>query len=171
MQNFIDRYTDQQITYNFESGPQEISTYKDARNLGVNCMSLIRLYAEEELGIELPDYLDCYELFVDENFTRRLIEGEHINVGDIVWLGTVRSPTTIDQFKPDYADCGNLVNWRDFPVNHAGICTEMKSDPNILHASQKAGRVVRERLSDIQDNPRHSSLFAIDRFVTLDYLP
>jgi hypothetical protein len=168
MADTLERFIDPSLRYNFHQGPAQVRSMEDARQNGLNCVSLAHLAMRDMFDQELPPELHCAEMYVDrEHFTT--VRGIHdMQKGDLVWFGIEDGKIEPEEFRPVYDAHGLLVNWRDFPVKHVTIATGMtdeRADPLLLHATHFEGTSVVWPLRKFSEYRRYRRLFGITRLI------
>ena|SRR3990167_8331079 len=161
----LNRYVDPSFVYNFAMGPDMIRTIDDARQLGINCVSLAHLALKDLFEFDVPATLNCFELFIDRQFFDEVESTDNLRAGDLVWFGHMKPRVPIDKFVPEYNGLGQLLNWPDCPVKHVGIATgsEQRAEPAVLHSTHIEGTNVLWPLSAFAGYRRYQKVYGITR--------
>ena len=127
-------------------------------------MALAHLVMRDLFGYALSAHLQALELVRDLEHFEPVPDLEHLQAGDLVWLGVDRPRVQQEDFVPQY-DGDELVNGRDFPVKHVAISTGTRDDDDhlMLHASSAAGTNALWPLRRFRDYDRYGSIYAIQR--------
>ena len=169
MAEVLTQFLDPAYRYEFWRNPDTVRTKEDARNLGINCVSLAHLALKEMFDYELPAELGCAELYLDRDHFRAVEDHEQMAAGDLVWFGRQDAPYHPEEVLLQYDDQGNLVNWREFPVKHVTIFTgetDESADPLLLHATYLDGGQNRIwPMSRFADYHRYRKLYGITRLL------
>lgn len=160
----LEQYLDPSFVYRFEQGPQVVADIEQAKQDGINCISLTHLAIESLFNYRLPEDLHCAELYQDAGYFDEISSLSAMEVGDVIWFGVETPTIEPGAFVPVYED-GILVNWRDFPVKHAGIFHGWSSngEPEILHATHLAGTNVIWPLSKFAEFRRYQKIYSVRR--------
>jgi hypothetical protein len=107
------RYLDPAFRYVKSQKPALVSCRDDALREGLNCVALAHLVIRDLFGYVLPARLQALELVRDLEHFEPVPDPEHMQAGDLVWLGVVRPRVEQEEFVPRY-DGDELVNGGDF---------------------------------------------------------
>lgn len=169
----LEKFVDTDFVYRFSHGPQVVATEQAARAAGINCVSLAHLALRDLYGQRLPSDLLCTEMWFDREYFRPLEDGEQPQLGDLNWFG-VRKPKVVPtDFVPSY-EGSELVNWRDFPINHVAIHlgeTDDQGDPLLLHASQETGTTSVWPSRQFGEYRRYARSYGASRLLVADVVP
>jgi hypothetical protein len=134
------RYLDPAFRYVRSQVPARARSREDALREGLNCVALAHLVTRDLFGYTLPAWYQSLELVRDLAHFEAVPDQDCMQAGDLVWLGTDRPLVSLDEFVPRYRG-DELLNFRDFPVNHVAICTGARADDDhlLLHASTVDG--------------------------------
>jgi len=163
MNRFLDQYLDPSFVYKYTHGPDVVRSRYDALRRGINCVSLAHLALNDLFDYQLPNELDCYELYTDSEHFESVADLECMRIGDLVWFG--REATNIDpeNFIPIYQD-RQLLNWEDFPIRHVAIYTgEYDEDYLLLHSTHLEGTNAVWPLSRFASYAAYRKLYGISR--------
>jgi hypothetical protein len=158
------RYLDPSFRYVKSQNPALVSCRDDALRDGLNCVALAHLVIRDLFGYVLPARLQALELVRDLEHFEPVPGPEHMQAGDLVWLGVDRPRVQQEEFVPRY-DGDELVNGGDFPVKHVAISTGTPdhNDHLMLHASSADGTNAVWPLRRFRDYDRYGSIYAIQR--------
>jgi hypothetical protein len=158
-------YLDPSFRYAHSQGPPRVRSRRDAVRGGVNCVALAHLVIRDLFGVELAPGLQSFELFSDRADFEPVPAWSRLQAGDLLWFGTDDPSVPLTAFTPRYL-AGDLVNFRDFPVNHVAICTgtqDATGDDLLLHASSADGTNSLWPTRKFLDYPRYQRLYKITR--------
>jgi hypothetical protein len=158
------RYLDPAFRYAKSQNPALVRCRDDALRDGLNCVALAHLVIRDLFGYMLPAHLQALELVRDLEHFEPVPDPEHMQAGDLVWLGVDRPRVEQEEFVPQY-DGDELVNRSDFPVTHVAICTGTRDDDNhlLLHASFADGTNALWPLRRFRDHDRYRRIYGIRR--------
>ncbi len=162
-------FLDPAYVYNFEQGPNRVSSEVDARLYGINCVTLAHLAIRRLFDRELPSNLHCYEMATDEDYLETIESPELMERGDLIWFGYANPPQSIEDFAPIYDSEGYLLNWRDSPIKHVAMYTgEQQQDGDflMLHSTHIEGTNTVWPLSLFAKYKRYERIYRIGRFKT-----
>jgi len=163
-QEVFSRYLDPAFRYVRTQTPARVRSRDDALRDGLNCVALAHLVLRDLFGYALPDQLQAVELTRDTEHFEPVPDPEHMQAGDLIWLGVDHPRLHLDEFVPQY-DGRELVNFRDFPVKHVAICTGARDDGDhlLLHASFADGTNALWPLRKFAGYDRYGRIYAIRR--------
>lgn len=158
------RYLDPAFRYVWSQAPARVRSREDALREGLNCVALAHLVTRDLFGYTLPAWYQSLELVRDLAHFEAVPDRHSMRAGDLVWLGTDRPPVSLDEFVPQYRG-DELLNFRDFPVNHVAICTGARDDGDhvLLHASIVDGTNALWPLRRFDDYDRYRRIYGIRR--------
>jgi hypothetical protein len=158
------RYLDPAFRYAKSQNPARVRCRDDALRDGLNCVALAHLVIRDLFGYALPAHLQALELVRDLEHFEPVPDPEHLQAGDLVWLGEDRPRVEQEEFVPQY-DGDELVNGSDYPVKHVAICTGTRADDDhlLLHASAADGTNALWPLRRFRDYDRYGRIYAIRR--------
>jgi hypothetical protein len=158
------RYLDPAFRYVRSQVPARARSREDALREGLNCVALAHLVTRDLFGYTLPAWYQSLELVRDLAHFEAVPDQDSMRAGDLVWLGTDRPLVNLDEFVPRYRG-DELLNFRDFPVNHVAICTGARAgdDHVLLHASTVDGTNALWPLRKFDNYARYRRMYAIRR--------
>lgn len=166
--NTLEKYIDPAFVYRFTQGPDVVGGEIDARERGINCISLAHIALRELFESDLPSTMNCYEMYIDDTRFSTVETVDTMQKGDLAWFGSAHPRVAIEDFVPEYSETGYLLNWRDRAVNHVAIYTGEVSDGEyqMLHSTPIEGTNVMWPLSRFAEYARYEKLYKISRLRT-----
>ncbi|WP_045878081.1 hypothetical protein [Pseudofrankia sp. DC12] len=157
-------YLDPAFRYAWSRGPTEVTSRAEALRDGLNCVALAHLVIADLFGHRLPASLRSLEMFRDRTHFEPVPGQAEPRAGDLVWFGAADPPVPPDEFVPRFRD-GELLNFRDFAVNHVAIHTGSRAggDHLLLHASVTDGTNALWPLRRFGDHPRYARTYGVRR--------
>ncbi|MBL7500904.1 hypothetical protein I6A84_13720 [Frankia sp. CNm7] len=164
MDEWYRSFVDPGFRYVFSQGPARVRCRQDALRDGLNCVALAHLAIRDLFGYALPASFQSVELFGDARHFEPVPELADLRAGDLVWLGVAEPRVPLDEFVPRYQG-DELLNFRDFPVNHVAVHTGTRAagDHLMLHASPVDGTNALWPLHRFRDYPRYRQIYAVRR--------
>lgn len=153
------------LKYNYECGPDVVSSIETALTKGINCVSLAHILLSDFYHVHLTSNFKCIEMFYHNNFLRNITDEEEFVLGDILFFGKEGLTELFANYIPRYNE-GTLVNGSDFPGLHVGIYTGNKTTetiPLIIHASFIDKGVSVWPLDKFLQYPRYKKIYAVKR--------
>jgi hypothetical protein len=157
-------YLDPAFRYVWARGPRQVRDRADARSGGLNCIALAHLVIRDLFGHTLPPSFQSLEMFRDRQHFEPVAGGSEPCVGDLLWFGAADPAVSPDDFVPRF-QAGELVNVRDFAVNHVAIRTDTTpgTDAPLLHASPLDGTNALWPLRRFGQYPRYARVYGVHR--------
>lgn len=176
MNAVIQSFLDKGYIYNFQNGPNIITSEEQALEQGINCIGLMHLLIKRLFGITLPQNLRVLEIYNDNPYFKTVDKEEELQIGDIVFLGRKQLPEYIHLYKPQYDKQKNLINEDDGRTiigdKHAGYHTVMyagekdKDGRQLFIDIEKATDEVKVwTLQELMANEKYEVLYRIKRLV------
>ncbi len=164
----LKHYIDREFVYSFGQGPNKVSSEAEARQKGINCVTLAHLALRELFDQKLPTNLHCYEMATDYDYFKTVESPDLMQQGDLVWFGYANPHQSIEDFEPTYDDEGYLLNWRDSPIKHVAIYTgeQQNNDFMMLHSTHIEGTNTVWPLSLFAMYKRYEKIYRIGRLQT-----
>ncbi|ADP79988.1 hypothetical protein [Pseudofrankia inefficax] len=164
MDDVFRTYLDPAFRYEWSRGPARVASRAEALRGGLNCVALAHLVLQDLFGHRLPASLRSLEMFRDRAHFEPVPAQARPRAGDLVWFGVADPPVPPEEFVPRYRD-GELLNFRDFAVNHVAIHTgdRVGDDFLLLHASSTEGTNALWPLRRFADYPRYARTYGIRR--------
>jgi hypothetical protein len=163
----LQHFLDPAYRYDFWQGPEKVRSDEDARQKGLNCVSLAHLALRNLFNETLPPEMHCYEMYADDAYFKTLGGVDETQQGDLVWFGR-QDAAEPALFVPQYAKGSSfLENWRDSPVKHVAVCTGERYDgePLLLHATHIEGTNVIWPLRKFEEHERYARVLRVARFM------
>jgi len=169
----LQHFIDPEFVYNFEKGPDRVSSEAIARRDGINCVTLAHLALDELFDRKLPANLHCYEMATDKDFFETIKSPELMQQGDLIWFGYANPRQSIEDFEPTYDNEGFLLNWRDSPIKHVAMYTGERQDDDfmMLHSTHIEGTNAIWPLGLFATYKRYEKIYRIGRLQTSPVLP
>lgn len=163
MHEAITHYLTAGYKYNFDSGPDKIRSREEALSHGLNCGTLVHLLIREIFAVELPPRLMCLEMFHDSRFFRTLESWERLELGDVMFVGSVDIANQLQRFVPIYTPDGRFANWEEHPKLHLALFNggDVTSDEaTFIHATQFGRSVALWTTSDFRRYKTYNACYA-----------
>lgn len=164
------------FVYNYQNGPNVITSEEQALREGVNCIGLMHLLLKSLFNITLPLNLRVLEIYNDNPYFKTVNSLEDIKTGDILFLGRKDLPEYIGLYKPHFDEQKNLVNEDEGKEivgdKHAGYHTVMftgeKDDigkPLVIDIQKATNNIKVWRLNELMANEKYEKLYKIKRVI------
>lgn len=163
------------FTYEWERGPQQVRTMKDAENGGLNCVAFNHLLLGRLFGVVLPKELHGNEMLLDLNGPGRILRPvanfRLAQPGDVVFLGLERRPDAQRRFSPQYDNDGFITNSQRSGFRHIVTVTN-EIDPTtgesrVMDISRDGG-IRTATLAEVMDVEDRCQSYGIGRLVVTD---
>lgn len=168
MSEKLAHFIDSEFVYRFTQNPDVVRNEKDARQHGINCVSLAHLALRELFDIELPSNLLCAELYADRTYFDHVESFDVLREGDLVWFGVEKPAMPPDAFEPHYLD-GALINWREFPIKHVAVGLgerDGSGEELLLHSAYQEGTNAIWPFSRFAQYRRYRRVYGLSRLKT-----
>ncbi|MFA6572488.1 MAG: hypothetical protein WCT77_14765 [Bacteroidota bacterium] len=176
MNKTFQSFLDASYRYNYQNGPNVITSEGQALKEGINCIGLMHLLVKRLFNISLPQNLRVLEIYNDNPYFKTVSETDELQMGDVLFLGREQLPDYINLYKPRYDEGKNLIN-EDEGKNiigdkHAGYHTVMytgerdeNSTPLVIDIEKAADNVRIWILKELMKNEKYKVLYRIKRIV------
>ncbi len=169
-------FLDAGYEYNFGNGPDVIRTESQAKQLGLNCVTLTHLLIPRLFDIELPGNMRGWEMYCINPFFGDVARAEDMDLGDVLFFGRPTLPEYALQYSPVYdeykeltnEEIGNNLIGQKYSGVHLAMNTGEADDtenPLLIHASKMEGTVVIWSLAKFLDLKQYSTIHAIKRTI------
>jgi len=172
-QNFLNK----DFKYNFEKGPNVVTSESQAIKEGINCIGLMHLLLKQLFNVNIPGNLRVLEIFNQNPYFETLKSLDGLKTGDILFLGRKDLPEYISKYKPKYNEQGELVNEKEgediIGNKYAGYHTAMftgektaDNQPLVVDIQKATDKIKLWNLKELMKDEKYQVLYKIKRLIT-----
>ncbi|MBI4033109.1 MAG: hypothetical protein HY377_01130 [Candidatus Blackburnbacteria bacterium] len=174
MNSVFNQFLNKGFKYNFQNGPDVITSEEQALEQGVNCIGLMHLLLKALFDVKLPRNLRVLEIYNENPYFKTIASIDNLEMGDILFLGKRELSDYISQYIPQYDENKQLTNENEGSTiigdKHAGYHTVMyvgekdsEGFPLVIDIEKITDAVKVHSLERLMENPRYEVLYKIKR--------
>lgn len=176
MNKLFQVFLERGYAYNYQNGPNIITSEEQAVRDGINCIGLMHLLLIRLFKTKLPPNIRVLEIINDNPYFETVHELSEMEIGDILFLGRKELPEYTQSYVPKYDSNKTLLNEAEgnkmVGDRYAGYHTVMftgeknkEGNPIVIDIQKTTDKVQTWDLQELMKNEKYEKLYKTKRII------